>query len=79
MESKHGCCHDEVSVFKLTDSHASVAIDFDFKTIPVITLQQWLVSAIQNTVSATVNATEYIPPPLLSQSDQQALICVFRI
>lgn len=80
MESKKGCCHDEVSVYKITDSHASVTADFDFKATQFINLNQWLLSAFEITFPTQLQATGYKPPPpLLSHSDRQALICVFRI
>lgn len=79
MESKQGCCHDEVSVYKLTDSHASVTANFDFKAIQFVTLQQWVLSVVETNYPLQSLITDNIPPPLLSHNDRQALICVFRI
>lgn len=79
MEARQGCCHDEVSVYKLTDSHASVTADFNYKSPEFINLTQWLLSAVEKIAPVQLQETGYRPPPLLSHGDKQAFICVFRI
>lgn len=79
MESKQGCCLDEVSIIKLTDSHSVINADINLKAPQTVSIQFWVLNTIEKFQSEQTAQCRHLPPLLHSKINPQALICVFRI
>ena len=74
-----GCCHDDVSVVKIQDSHAMVNAQVDF--VKAETLIQQYAPAVNEaaTVFVASNERPYLRPPPKSIPSIHIQHCVFRI
>ncbi len=79
MESKQGCCHDEVSIIKLIDSHSVAHSNINFKAPEFFSISSWAQPSVERFLSIQSVYHQHPPPLLLSKIDSQALMCVFRI
>ncbi len=79
MESPQGCCHDEVSIIKLTDSHAGATANINLNAPDITALQLWPISNFEKYQTTQIAYSNQLPPLLLSKTDPQAFIGVFLI
>jgi len=82
MESteKHGCCHDEVHVIKLTPDQKLALLSFDLSVPQEIQLPAWInyfLAPLENGAPSVYYLNH--SPPLLTDSDTYLQNNVFRI
>ncbi len=79
-EKKNGCCHDELKIYKLDDSHKNVtnAICFDAGQVAIIHRADGYTLWLQPLLPASVQTPVHSPPDIGGPSINIAN-CVFRI
>jgi hypothetical protein len=78
MDNK-GCCHDDVNVVKIQDSHSMASIQADFPKAETIAQQFSLVFSVPALVSGMRTIESAHSPPRASQIPLHVLHSVFRI
>lgn len=80
MSEKANCCHDELSIIKVTDCHSQAEFSFAYKTLGYLLLDDyWFYTRFIENNPTEISYSIKSSPPLLKQVDSQALNCVFRI
>ena len=79
MKAADGCCHDEVKVVKLADSHSLVQQNIDFAKAPVILPEH--ISIFENNIFVGQPNLVYgiHGPPDAPRVPLHILYCVYRI
>jgi hypothetical protein len=78
MDNK-GCCHDDVNVVKIQDSHSMASMQADFPKAEAIAQQYSPVFSVPALVTGLRSIENAHGPPLAEQVPLHVRHCVFRI
>ncbi len=78
-EKDTGCCHDEFTFYKISDSHKTVSNDIDLSATSVPVINEYYTYNWHIADNASITFVNNHSPPDYTKPDVCIMNCVFRI